>query len=48
MDLPKPTDEESDQDDESNLIIEMPVEDEDKEKGKHHSNDPSKNIDLFL
>ncbi|XP_020283541.1 protein suppressor of sable isoform X2 [Pseudomyrmex gracilis] len=48
VDLPKPTDEESDQDDESNLVIEMPVEDEDKEKGKHHSSDSNEVHNVYF
>jgi len=36
-------DDESDQDEESELVIEMPTEDEDKERGKLHSSEHSKN-----
>lgn len=35
-------DDESDQDEESDLVIEMPAEDDDKEKGKHANNQQSK------
>lgn len=35
-------DDESDQDEETDLVIEMPAEDDDKEKGKHASNQQSK------
>jgi len=36
-------DDESDQDEESELIIEVPTEDEDKERGKLHTSEQSKN-----
>lgn len=35
-------DDESDQDEESDLVIEMPIEDDDKEKAKHAANRQSK------